>query len=106
MSESSDSEPSRFTLRVGRWYAAEFMGDEFAGGTDLGSQSSIRIDAIEPMKQGDGRLNLTFYHANYPDGVRDKQYLLRVMERGRRFLLARSLQHDPTRMMLIYEISW
>jgi hypothetical protein len=66
----------------------------------------MRIDAIAPAGVGHRRLALSFYHANYPEGVRDKRYALDVLVRGEHYLLARSAEHDPVRLMLIYEVSW
>jgi len=94
----------RFTLWPRSWYAAELIGDEF--GDELRSYSAIRVESVSPSRSGERRLDLIFYHANYPDGVRNKTYSLQTIERGRRFLLARSLQHDPVRLLLIYDISW
>ncbi|BCG47930.1 hypothetical protein GEOBRER4_n2783 [Citrifermentans bremense] len=57
------------------------------------------------MGCGTRTFNLHFYHANYPEGVRDKVYKLQTIERTKRFLLARSLDHQPVRILLIFDIS-
>jgi hypothetical protein len=95
---------SRFTLTPRRWYAAEFIGEEF--GDEIRSDSPIRVDAVEPANSGQRTFTLAFYHANYPEGVRDKRYELKTIERTSTFLLARSLEHKPARLLLIYEITW
>ena len=100
------SQVTRFTLRPGQWYAAEFVGDEFSPGNDLRSYSPILVNGIEPSRDGQRSFQLSFYHANYPEGVRDKRYSLQTIERGKRFMLARSSEHTPTRLLLIYDISW
>ena len=92
----------RFTLREGRWYACELIGDEF--GDDLCSYSPIKVYAVKPHGKGNRQFTLAFYHANYPAGVRDKEYTMRTLERGTRFILAKSLDHDPPRILQIYEI--
>jgi hypothetical protein len=97
---------TRFTLRIGKWYAAEFIGDEFSPGHELRSYSAIRVDAIEPSRSGQRRFHLSFCHANYPEGVRDKRYSLDTLERGERFILTRSSEHTTTRLLLIYDVSW
>jgi hypothetical protein len=96
----------KFTIIPGRWYAAELIGDEFYPA--LRSYSPIRVDAVRPMGTGKRVLKLRFYHANYPEGVRDKVYILQTIERGSRFLLAKSMDHEPHRLLLAYEItaSW
>lgn len=93
-----------FALVPGRWYAAELMGDEF--GDALRSYSPIRVDSIKPLGTGSGELLLDFFHASYPEGVRSTSYRLQVVERRTRFLLARSLDQTPTRLLVVYESTW
>lgn len=93
----------RFTLADNRWYACEFIGDEFED--DLCSYSPIKVLRIEPLKNGSRTLKLDFYHANYPEGVREKSYTLQTIERGERFLLAKSIEHEPVRILQIYDIN-
>lgn len=95
---------TRFTLRRGQWYAAEFIGDQFHD--ELRSYSPIRVDAIEPCHDGHRNFHLSFHHANYPEGVQGKRYLLRTRERGERFILARRSQDSSILLLLIYDISW
>ena len=92
----------RFTLREGRWYACELIGDEF--GDDLCSYSPVKVYSVTPHGSGKRTFTLAFYHANYPQGVRDKEYTMKTIERGKRFMLARSLEHDPPRILQIYDI--
>jgi hypothetical protein len=95
---------ARFTLEARKWYAAEIFGEEF--GENIRSYSPIRIDQITP--KGDRRFSIAFYHANYPEGVREKTYDLETIERNANFVLARSVGHKPARIMLFYAvtISW
>lgn len=97
----------RFTLERGRWYACELIGDEFSDvfGTDQCSYSPIKIFDVSPAQTGDRTFRLHFYHANYPEGVQDKEYIMRMIERGTNMLLARSLEHTPPRFLQIYEIT-
>ncbi len=90
----------RFVLEPGCWYAAELIGEEF--GSEIRSYSPIRVEEVQP-KSG-RRFSLTFYHANYPEGVRDKVYELDTIEQCPTFLLARSREHSPARLMLIYPV--
>ncbi|OFW56551.1 MAG: hypothetical protein A2133_08535 [Actinobacteria bacterium RBG_16_64_13] len=92
---------NRFHLEPRRWYAAELIGEEF--GSEIRSYSPIRVDEIRP--KGGRRFSLAFYHANYPEGARDKVYELETIERSATFILARSREHSPTRLMLIYFIT-
>lgn len=98
--------PARFTILVGHWYAAEFIGDEFAQDASFRHYSPIRVDAVEPVNSGIRRFYLTFYHSNYPEGVQGKRYLLQTLERSHHYVLARSTEHSPPRVLLIYEITW
>jgi len=92
----------RFTLQNNEWYACELIGDEFQ--EDKCSYSPIRIKNIEPLSNGRREYILRFYHANYPEGVRDKEYKLKTVERGQTFLLVKSIDHSPPRFLQIYEI--
>ena len=94
----------RFTLELRRWYACELIGDEFED--DICSYSPIKILGIKPLEHGDRTLRLDFYHANYPEGVREKSYILQTIERGKKFFFAKSLEHNPVRFLQIYEINY
>lgn len=95
---------TRLTLERGHWYAAEIIGDEFDLEKDsLRSYSPIKVHGVCPMQNRTYRLD--FYHANYPAGVQNKSYKLRTIERGHRFILACSLEHDPRRYLLICDIT-
>jgi len=93
----------RFTLEPGNWYAAEILGEEFE--PKIRSLSPIRINQIESKKMKNRILEIDFYHANYPEGVRDKQYRLKTLERNTQFYLGRSSDHNPARLLLIYQIT-
>lgn len=99
---TTDKPCTRFTLEPRRWYACELIGDEF--GEDKCSYSPIKAYGFEPVGDGSRTLILSFYHANYPAGVRDKTYRLQTIERGSTFLLVRSLDHQPARILRIYDI--
>jgi len=60
----------RFTLRNKKWYACEFIGDEFD--QDKCSYSPIRIIDIKPHGNGNRIITLKFFHANYPQGVQNE----------------------------------
>lgn len=92
----------RFTLERGKWYACELIGDEFS--EDKCSYSPIKIYEISPSDKGERTFKLNFHHANYPEGVQNKEYALRTIERGRTYLLAKSFNHSPVRYLLIYDI--
>lgn len=94
---------AQFSLDLGVWYAAEFLGDEFAGRRHY---SPIRVDGLELLKTGRGELRLAFWHQNYPEGVQDKVYKLRVLERAATYILVRSLEHDPARILHITTLTW
>ena len=96
----------KFLLEVGKWYACKFMGDVLSVSYRL-SLSPIRIDRITPLKTGKSILYINFFHLNYPEGVQDKEYQLKIMLHKRRFILARSLSHssDDPRILYIHEIT-
>ena len=49
----------RFTLERGKWYACEFIGDEF--GADKCSYSPIKVKEVIPGKTGKGVFELHFH---------------------------------------------
>lgn len=95
---------ARFTLEPRKWYAAEIFGEEFGG--DIRVFSPIRVDGVKP--KGGRKFTLAFYHAIYPEGVREKIYELETIERNKNFLIAQSTDHKPRRILLVYAVtaSW
>jgi hypothetical protein len=93
----------RFSLKRNEWYACEFIGDEFD--EDKCSYSPIRIHDIKAFNSGKREYLLKFYHANYPEGVRDKEYRLRTIERGKTYLLTKATDYSPPRFLQIYHIN-
>lgn len=96
---------TRFTLISRTWYAMEFIGDEFF---ELQGYrfSPILVGSLKPKETGNREFTLSFYHANYPQGVRDKIYDVQTIERGERYILVRTTEHDPVRIMNIFPIDW
>lgn len=97
---------SRFTLQPRRWYSCQFIGDEFDS-DQVGSisYSAIKIHDLIPSKNGGRVFKLEFYHANSPEGVRDKSYTLQTIERGETYILARAVDHHPVRILRICEVT-
>ena len=98
-----DEPQERFTLVVGNWYAVEIH--EGSVGENC-SYSPILIEGIIPAGSGKRVFSLSFYHAAYPEGVRDKIYTLKTIERTEQHLLSLSMDHEPNRYLLISPISW
>jgi hypothetical protein len=94
---------ARFRIQPQRWYACQFIGDGFSD--SLHAYSPIKVRAIKPMRTGERTFQLDFYHANYPEGVRDKSYELTTIQRGSTMVLTRSRQHDPARFLLIASLT-
>lgn len=96
----------RFTLECGRWYAMIMLGDGFdSAAMCYLSPSPIRIDKVEPMKSGNRRFRLGFFHANYPEGVQGKEYCLKTIHRGRNGALLEAEGYEPPRFHYITDIS-
>ncbi len=72
----------------------------YSGETLHAESSVIRVLAVRPLRLGKRLLELDFYHANYPDGVRSKTYLLKVLMRQRHLLTA-SLDDGSDRQCLL-----
>jgi hypothetical protein len=88
-----------FTIEPRRWYAMQLWMD---GIFDL---SPVRIHNVRPLKNGTNELELEFYHASYPEGVRDKNYRLRILFRGTNYLLAHCIGYDDNRCVWISNLT-
>lgn len=62
------------------WYAMEIFGA--SGAPTNPHVSPIFLKAVEPLKTGRGLLKVEFFHAYYPEGVQNKEYVLRVLHRS------------------------
>jgi len=93
----------RFTLEPKNWYAVEFIGEEFTD--SIRSYSPIKVLNVKSESKGSRVFTLDFYHANYPEGVRNKTYRLKTIERNKEFILASAMGHKPLRILLIYPVS-
>lgn len=93
----------RFNLEPNKWYAAEIIGEEFE--KTIRSYSPIKVRRIMPEGKGGRCFCLKFYHANYPEGVREKLYRLKTIERNKEFILVVSTEHNPRRYLLIHPIN-
>jgi hypothetical protein len=90
------------TLQSGCWYAMECIFSD--GGRHY---SPVWIRSVIPESKGNRRLDIWFYHANYPEGVRDKVYHLRVLRRTAGYLLAEENDQptDDVRLILLQQIA-
>lgn len=92
---------SRFTLCPNRWYAMTCI---LPGGSF--EHSPIWLEQVHARGEGRGQLDINFYHANYPNGVRDKHYRLRTLYRCSSYLLAKeeATEDEEPRVLLLSEI--
>lgn len=89
----------RFTLQPRQWYAMECLFPDAHR-----HYSPIWIKAVMPQSGLDGRIDLEFYHANYPEGVRDKLYALRTLRRTSAYFLAEAFgPPEPDRRLILLE---
>ena len=70
---------TRFALAPGQWLAMEAW---MRGFPDPPHCSPVRVLAVSPHGGGRRELTLRFFHATYPEGVREKEYHLRVLHRA------------------------
>lgn len=87
-----------FTLCAGQWLAMEAW---LRGAADQPQCSPVRIEEVIPQATGRGELRLRFFHAAYPEGVQEKEYLVRVLHRGRDTLTLLRLDAPEMEMVLI-----
>ena len=91
---------SKFTLDPRRWYSALFLlpnGEQHS--------SPVWITAIRAMSKGMGMMELDFWQANYPQGVQDKSYSLRVIRRESGYLLAERKEDQGKNLLLLREVT-
>lgn len=63
----------------------ELIGPEF--GTEVRHYSPILATSLSAPAKGSRCFDLSFFHAAYPEGVQDKVYTIRTIERSNHFLL-------------------
>lgn len=71
-----------FSLYPRTWYAMEYL---FPSGH--WHYSPVWVEEAVPRKTGKGLLLVRFYHANYSEGVRSKEYTIMVLRREEGYLL-------------------
>ena len=103
MRQTHRKEDSRITLERGSWYAAEFISEH--GNPDSRHFTPMRVEKLKPKKDGSRAFTLSFYHANYSEGVRNKTYELRTIERAESFIFAERLDSNAKTFVLILPIS-
>jgi hypothetical protein len=91
------------TVLPDHWYAAELFGA--SGASTNPTLSPILVSKVEALKTGQGLMRLSFYHANYPEGVRDKVYDLRVVARSHDYLAAVRTERGSNCLMIVIPIT-
>lgn len=89
-----------FTLNRHRWYAMQVV---LRNGTQ--HVSPVWIFEVRALKSGKGIMQLHFWHANYPEGVQDKVYDLRVIRREPGYLLAERQDDGSKALVLLSEVT-
>lgn len=82
----SMDDTGRFLLKPGRWYGWQMLPGYWDGYSPY--CSPIRIERVVPKKSGAGWLDVEFYNAFYAEGVQDFVLSLRVLARGRDYMVA------------------
>lgn len=90
----------KFTLQPRAWYAMEYL---FPSGER--HCSPIWILGVTPEKTGAGWLELSYWHANYPEGVQSKHSTLRVLAREAGWLFAMTTHGPVTAGVIIAPIT-
>lgn len=93
----------KLILLPNHWYACEFIHD--VPFTRDRWYSPIRVKGIKTWKDGSGRMDLAFFHANYPEGVQDKVYSLRILVRSTHVLVAACMEPEG-RILVIHKLDW
>ncbi len=83
------------------WYAMEVFGA--SGAPSNPHVSPIFLKAVKPRKTGRGLVKLEFFHANYPEGVQNKECVLRVLHRTVSTFTATKVD-DENLLVLIFSL--
>ncbi|MSR64215.1 MAG: hypothetical protein EXS18_00350 [Verrucomicrobiae bacterium] len=94
--------PEPFTLATGQWYAMEMWG---VYSPDDPHDSPVRIRVAQPSREANGRIDVAFFHANCPGGGRHREYTLRVLHRGRRWLVALRVNAPEEAVMVFFPLT-
>jgi hypothetical protein len=73
----------------------DYLGDGGADSPLFEHHSPIYVQQVRPLGTGKGLLELTFFHANYSEGVQGKRYRLRTLKRAGRHLIAERADGSP-----------
>lgn len=92
----------RLTLIPGCWYAWTM----WPGYVDQAYHSPIRVEAVEPLKTGSGRFDLTFLNANYVSGMQNMTYELRMLKRDAHYILATVEKSDRAVCLEQINLQW
>ena len=88
-----------FTLEPRKWFAMEYIFQDAHR-----HYSPVWIEAVEPLKSGQGVLEVAFFHANYSEGVQGKVYQIRVHQRTAGYIVGARREHDGSvRGTVIFE---
>jgi hypothetical protein len=60
---------------------------------------------VEPLKTGQGLLEIDFFHANYPEGVQNKEYVLRVIHRASSHIAAVKMEDDQQPLVVVFPMA-
>lgn len=93
----------KFSIKIRFWYAMEYLGANASDSTH--HFSPIYIQSIHQQNTGASRLDIEFFHANYPQGVQNKLYKVKVLDRTESFIVAKRVDVVED-VLIIHELSW
>jgi hypothetical protein len=79
---------NRFKFDIGMWFAMEFFCENF------NHVSPILVEGFKVHNSGNRLFKLSFFHANYSQGVQDKRYELQTVIRNTFMLVAERQDAD------------
>lgn len=91
-----------FALNPGQWYAMEMWG---AFSSDDPHDSPVKIRLLRAAPEGHARFDMAFFHAKYPGGGRHREVTLRVLHRGRRWLVALRANAPEEAVMVFFPLT-
>ncbi len=102
-SDHKSSEPA-FLLTPGHWYAAEFWSD--AALSKVTERRPIFVRGVTALRTGRGEMVLELCRKKWNGAFVDDTLTLRVLDRGRRFLVAKRVDRGESLVVVLSELTW
>ena len=97
----------KFSLTENRWHAWQMLPG-YSGERCVPYCCPIYISRVTPLKSGHGKIDVCFWNTGYAEGVQDFQKTLKILFRGRNYLIGQLIEgiSDNDRCAVISHIEF